>query len=129
MNLGRILVVEDELIVAQHLRRRLQGLGYDVPAVAAAGEEALELIGGVRPDLVLMDILLGGAMDGITTAGHIRRRYGTPVIYLTASLDPVTLQRARLTEPAGYIFKPFDVHELQLAIAMALRKHVMGDDS
>ncbi|HMK47389.1 MAG TPA: PAS domain S-box protein [Methanocella sp.] len=122
---ARLLVVEDESIVAKDIQHRLRSLGYDVPIVVAYGEKAIEKAGELQPDLVLMDIFLKGEMDGIMAAEEIHRLYDIPVIFLTAFADPNTLQRAKVTEPFGYILKPFEERELLTAIEMALYKHKM----
>ncbi len=122
---ARILVVEDESIVARDIQNRLRNLGYDVPAVVAYGDRAVEMADELRPDLVLMDIFLKGDMDGIKAAELIRARHDIPVIFLTAFADPGTLQRAKITEPFGYMLKPFEERELLTAIEMALYKHGM----
>jgi diguanylate cyclase (GGDEF)-like protein/PAS domain S-box-containing protein len=119
----RILVVEDERIVALDLQSRLQILGYDVITTVATGAEAIETAEQSRPDLVLMDIMLKGEMDGITAAEQVRGRLAIPVIYLTACADEPTLQRAKITEPFGYILKPYDDRELHGHIEIALYKH------
>ena len=119
----KILVVEDEHIVAMDLMGRLRNLGYEVPDSASSGEEAIEKAGRWRPDLVLMDIFLNGVMDGIQAAGQIRARYNIPIIYLTAYADSSTLQRAKVTEPFGYVLKPFEERELLTTIEMALYKY------
>jgi two-component system, cell cycle sensor histidine kinase and response regulator CckA len=119
----RILVVEDETIVALDLKCRLTEMGYEVVGMAERGEEALELADRVHPDLVLMDICLKGEMDGISAAETIRQRWLLPVIYLTAFSEGHTLQRAKLTEPFGYVIKPFEDREIQSAIEMGLYKH------
>ncbi|HEX4148188.1 MAG TPA: ATP-binding protein, partial [Pirellulales bacterium] len=121
----KILVVEDENIVAKDIRRTLLNLGYDVPEPVASGEAALEQVEQLRPAAVLMDIVLRGAMDGVEAAEIIRRRWSTPVIYLTAHADPATLQRAKITEPFGYVLKPFEERDLHTTIEMALYKHDM----
>jgi len=123
MNIANILVVEDEAIVAANIEMRLQSLGYSVPAIVDSGADALTVIDTVHPDLVLMDIRIAGPIDGVVTAEIIRARYAIPVIYLTAYTDAETLQRARRTEPYGYIHKPFEVGELRTAIELALYKH------
>ncbi|HEV8482530.1 MAG TPA: EAL domain-containing protein [Blastocatellia bacterium] len=123
MTRGRILVVEDESIVALDIQDRLESLGYEVPATVASGEMAVELAGVLRPDLVLMDIHLQGLMDGIEAADQIRQRFGVPIVYVTANADHPTVQRAKMTEPFGYIIKPFDERELHTTIEMALYKH------
>jgi len=120
----KILVVEDERVVARDIEKRLRKLGYVVPASVALGEEAIEKVAELRPDLVLMDIRLKGAMDGIEAAEQIRADFDTPVVYLTAYADESTLQRAKVTEPFGYIVKPFDERDLQVAIEIALRRRL-----
>ncbi len=121
----RILIVEDEGIVAEEIRIRLKNQGYAVPGIASSGREAIKAVTEMRPDLVLMDIKLKGDMDGIDTTTEIRASFDIPVIYLTAYADENTLQRAKITEPFGYILKPFEERELHTAIEMALYKHKM----
>ncbi len=123
MKSPRILVVEDESIVAMDVQDRLGELGYAVIGVADRGEEALALVATEHPDLVLMDIRLKGELDGIAAADEIRERWRIPVIFLTAFSEDSTLQRAKITEPFGYIIKPFEDREIQAAIEMALHKH------
>src|SRR5262245_61689168 len=125
MKLPRILVVEDEQIVAASLSKRLAKLGYEVVGSAAAGEEAVGLAERLRPDLVLMDVRLEGQMDGVEAAGHIRFRHGIPVVYLTAYSTKEILERAKVTEPYGYILKPYHDRELHVVIDMALYRHRM----
>jgi len=125
MTKAKILVVEDENIVAKHIQNRLQSLGYAVVSVASSGEEAIEKAEAARPDLVLMDIMLRGEIDGVKAAEQIRDRLNIPVVYLTSFADDGTLQRAKVTEPFGYILKPFEVRELHSTIEMALYKHKM----
>src|SRR5512140_293969 len=120
-----ILVVEDENIVAKDIMTRLKNLGYGVVGSAASGEDALRLALDTRPDLVLMDIMLKGDMDGIEAAHHILDRLDIPVVYLTAYADEKTLQRAKVTEAFGYLLKPFEERELRITIEMALFKHQM----
>jgi len=120
-----ILIVEDEAIVSGDIKDTLIGLGYTVAGIARSGEAALENVGETRPDLVLMDIHLSGAMDGIDAAGQIHGHYGIPVIFLTAYADAALLERAKVTEPYGYILKPYDDRELFSAIEMALYKSRM----
>ena len=122
MSSARILVVEDEWLVSQGIKETLQDLGYEVAGPVASGEEALELAQTERPDLVLMDILLKGGMDGIEAAECLRRRFDLPVIFLTAYADSQTLGRAKVTEPFGYLLKPFENRELHSAIEIALYK-------
>jgi len=121
----KVLVVEDENIVAMEIRDRLQDMGYTVTAVVSAGEDSLKKIAETRPDLVLMDIMLKGKLDGVQAAEKIRIQYDIPVIYLSAFADNATLQRAKITEPYGYIMKPFVEKELHTTIEMALYKHKM----
>jgi len=121
----RLLVVEDESIVAMDIKHRAEGLGYDVLGIAASGEEAIEKTEENQPDLVLMDIVLKGKMDGIQAAQEIRERFDIPVVYLTAYSDEKTLSRAKLTGPFGYIIKPFEDRELHSAVEVALYKHKM----
>lgn len=120
---ARVLVVEDEQIVALELKDRLSRAGHEVPACAASAEEAIEAAERFRPDLLLMDIKLQGDMDGIAAAEAIRKRFDVPVIYLTAFADSRTVERAQGTEPFGYILKPFDERELQIAVEIALCRH------
>jgi hypothetical protein len=116
-------VVEDERIVAGDIESRLNFLGYRVPGIAPSGEAAIQAVETLRPDLVLMDIHLEGDMDGTQAANVIRERFGVPVVYLTAHADSSTLQRAKTTDPFGYLLKPFNDHELRTAIELALYKH------
>ncbi len=121
----RILVVEDELIIAKGLEKRLKALGYEVIGTVLSGEEAVSKALEILPDLVLMDINLHGGMDGVTAAGQIRSRVDIPVIYLTAYADADTLARAKISEPFGYIIKPFQDITLSSTIEMGLYKHRM----
>ena len=121
----RILVVEDETIVALDLQNSLKFLGYDVVGLAASGSEAITKAGKTQPDLVVMDIMLRGDMDGVQAAETIHKLLGVPVIFLTACADESTLQRAKVTEPFGYMIKPFDERELHSHIEIALYKHRM----
>ncbi len=125
MHKVRILVVENERIVSIDIQSRLKSLGYEVVGAAVSGEEAIEKAALHRPDLVLMDIMLDGKLDGIAAAETIRRRLNIAVIFLTAHADANTLQRAKVTEPFGYILKPFEERELHGHIEIALYKHRM----
>jgi CheY-like chemotaxis protein len=118
-----IFIVEDEAIVANDISETLKALGYTVAGIAKSGELAVERVTEIRPDLVLMDIHLAGEMDGITAAGKIKTLSDIPVIYLTAYADKDLLNRAKITEPYGYILKPYDERELHSVIEMALYKH------
>ncbi len=120
---ANILIVEDERIVAKDIEERLKDLGYRVSASVSTGKKALEEAEALQPDLILMDIRLKGNMDGIETADTIKRRFDIPVIYITAYADDVTLERAKVTEPFGYILKPFNERDLHSTIEMALYKH------
>jgi len=120
---AQILVVEDDVILVMELQDRLQSFGYSVAAAVSSGEEAIKKAGETRPDLILMDIRLKGDMDGIEAALEIRACFGTPVVYLTALADENTLQRAKVTEPYGYIVKPFGEKTLHSTIEIALHKH------
>jgi two-component system cell cycle sensor histidine kinase/response regulator CckA len=119
----RILIVEDEAILALDLEQRLTGMGFVVVDTASTGADAIEMAGRHRPDLVLMDIRLRGEMDGTEAAREIRSRFGLPVIFVTAFSDAVTVGRAKLAEPFGYVLKPFENREISLAIELALYKH------
>jgi PAS domain S-box-containing protein len=118
-----ILIVEDERIVARDIQNQLARLGYAVVGSTRFGEEAVQLARELRPDVVLMDIRLAGPMDGVTAAQEIRDRLQMPVVYLTAYADDETLRRACVTEPFGYILKPFEERELSVVIETALCKH------
>ena len=122
---AKILVVEDEYIVAKDIQNTLKKLGYSVPALVSSGEDAIKKTEEIRPDLVLMDIVLKGILDGVETADQIRSQFNIPVVYLTAYADEDTLQRAKVTEPYGYLIKPFQERELHSTIEMALYKQNM----
>jgi len=119
---SRILVVEDEKIVAIDIKNMLKSLGYNVPAIVSSGSEAMKKIEETKPDLVLMDIKLNEDMDGVEAADKIRSRFQIPVVYLTAYADEDTIQRAKTTSPYGYILKPFEEKELSTIIEIALHK-------
>ncbi len=121
----KILIVEDQGIEALDIQHRLSNLGYRTPEIAFSGEEAVKKAQETCPDLVLMDIMLGGEMDGVMAARQIQACCGIPVIYLTANANEDTIQRAKMTHPYGYIVKPFKERELYIAIDMALYKHRM----
>ncbi len=121
----RILVVEDESIVALDLKTRLEGLGYVVAGVVPAGAAALAQAQDCKPDMILMDIMLEGELDGIQTAVIIRQQLQIPVIYLTAYADQKTIERAKLAEPLGFIRKPLELRELHSVLEMALYKSRM----
>ena len=108
----RLLIVEDERLVAEELRERLQRLGFTIVAVDSTAEKAITHAENFRPSLVLMDIRLQGSQDGIAAADVIRQRFDIPVVYLTAYSDPVTVERAKVTAPYGYLLKPFHEREI-----------------
>jgi PAS domain S-box-containing protein len=114
--------VEDETIVARDIQQSLTRLGYDVPTTATSGEEAIRKTKEIDPDLILMDIVLKGQMDGVETVRQIHRQFDVPVIYLTAYADNTTLERAKSTSPAGYMLKPFHPNELRPTIEVALNR-------
>ncbi len=120
----RIMIVEDEVVIAMELQRNLNNLGYAVTGIVSSGEQAVESAGTARPDLVLMDIKLAGEMDGIEAAKRIHDRYNIPIVYLTAHTDEKTLQRAKLAQPFGYLVKPFSEVELRTTIEVSLYKHL-----
>jgi PAS domain S-box-containing protein len=123
---ARILIVEDEGIIAQDIRASLQELGYEVCATVATGEDAVRKAETERPDLALVDVVLQGGMDGIEAAHFIHSRFRVPIVYLTAYADDKMLERAKMTEPFGYLIKPFRDRELHSTIEMALFRHEMG---
>lgn len=119
----RILVVEDEAIVARDLEQRLQELGYVVTGTATSGAEALALAESTRPTLVFMDITIQGPIDGVETAKRMSRRMDVPVVFLTAHMDTGTMVRAKGARPYGYLIKPLEDRELLATIEMALSRH------
>ena len=123
MNSEKIMVVEDEWVVADQLCRDLKDLGYTVCQTASTGDEAIRKVEADRPDLILMDIVLKGKMDGIEAAARITSQFDIPVIYLTAYTNQEYIERAKHTKPFGYLVKPFTAEELHTNIEMALHKH------
>ncbi len=122
---GRVLIVEDERIVAMGIKQMLISLGYTVAGIASSGEDAIRKTELTFPDLVLMDIMLKGDVDGIEAAKEIKSRFDIPVVYLTACSENKIVERAWKTNPSGYIVKPFDERDLQKSIDVALRRHRM----
>ena len=121
---AQVLIVEDDRITAEDIRLSLGDLEYSVLGIASSGEEAIKKAEELRPDLVLMDIVLRGNMDGIEAAEQIRAALNIPVVYLAAAyMRGKTLERARITKPFGYISKPFEENQLGSALEMALHKH------
>ncbi len=128
MSKANILIVEDDGITAKDMEKWLTGLGYNVSAVVSSGIDAIKKAKEIQPDLVLMDIKLSGDMDGIEAADIIRISCDIPIIFLTAFLDEALLRRAKITEPYGYVLKPFDVRELHVTIETALCKHKVAEE-
>lgn len=120
---ARILIVEDQAIIASNLQRQLLSMGYHVPDIAASGSEALALTTQMHPDLILMDLHIEGFMDGTEVAARIHETCPVPVIYLTAYSGDSLLEGARQTHPYGYLIKPFSERELHATIQMALERH------
>ncbi|MCK9195849.1 MAG: response regulator [Syntrophales bacterium] len=123
MSSEKIMVVEDEWIVADQLCMSLKELGYTVCSTASTGYEAIMKVESDRPDLILMDIVLKGRMDGIEAAGRINSQFNIPVLYLTAHTNQKYIERAKQTNPFGYLVKPYNQKELYATIEMALHKH------
>lgn len=119
---GKILIVEDEASIALIIKSQLLSLGHEVCGIAASGEKALAQAEAMKPDLVLMDIRLAGCLDGIQVAALLRQRLGIPVIYLTAHADEATLERAKQTDPYGFLLKPFHKNDLRIGLDMALHR-------
>jgi signal transduction histidine kinase len=129
MNKTCILIVEDEGIIAKDIENILQELGYSVPAIASSGEEAISFFEKFKPDLILMDIVLQGKVDGIEAAQIISKCSKVPIIFLTAYSDQDTFDRAKSSAPYGYIRKPFETRDLQMTIELALFKNKMQIES
>lgn len=123
MSKGNILIVEDSYIVAYHLQATLEGDGYTVLNKCDKGEDAIQFVQHTRPDIVLMDIMLRGEMDGVQAAAILKDKFNLPVIYITALTDKGTINKAKFTEPYGYLTKPFEDREIFTVIEMALYKH------
>jgi class 3 adenylate cyclase/AmiR/NasT family two-component response regulator len=118
----KVLIVEDEYIIAMDIKRVLQKLGYEVTSFVGKGVDAIKKTEIEKPDIVLMDIMLNDGLSGIETAKLIKGNYDVPIVYLTALTDEETLQKAKLTEPGGYLLKPFDERTLHSALEIALYK-------
>ena len=123
MNKTRILIVEDELVVARDIALQLASLDYETVGTTARGDEAVQQAGQQHPDLVLMDIQLAGPMDGIDAARAIRDAFSIPIVFLTAFNSDAVVERAKCAGPFGYVVKPFDSRELRMVIEMALYRH------
>lgn len=118
----KILIVEDEAVIAMELEDRLDQMGYSVIGMASNGEVAIRKIASKKPDLILMDINLRGPLDGIEVTREVNARFDVPVIYVTAYSDDATLRKARETAPSGFLFKPFRDNELRAALEVALNR-------
>lgn len=116
----RLLLVEDESIICEDIKKSIDHIGLDLAGSVRSGEEALVIIERERPDLVLMDIVLAGRLNGIETAKLVRQRFRTPVVFLTSYSDKITMQRANEAQPYGYIVKPFYDEELKQVIFKAI---------
>lgn len=123
MSKTNVLVIEDESIVSKDIQYSLKKLGYNVVGAAATGEKAVILAGELRPDIILMDIMLKGDITGIEASAEIKEKFHIPIIFLTAYADENTLAKAKVTEPYAYIIKPFKEIDLHTSIEMALYKH------
>ena len=122
---SKILIVEDESTKTVNLEKSLKSLGYDVVGMASTGKDAVEIVDRLKPDLVLMDIVLKGEMDGIEAAYQIKEEYSTPVLHLTAHPEESAFSDAKLTTPYDYLIKPVNKLELKIAIELAICKHQM----
>jgi CheY-like chemotaxis protein len=123
MAVARILIVEDERLIAIDLQRRLTRLGHSVVGLAASGVEAIQKALALYPDVVLMDIRLQGAMDGVEAAQRIQASAPVPVVFMTAYVDEDTRQRVRATSPWGYLHKPFSAQQVQSTLERVLARH------
>jgi DNA-binding NarL/FixJ family response regulator len=119
---AKILLIEDEAVVALEVQTRLLQMGYDVAGICNTGEDAIARAVEIKPDILVTDIMLAGKINGIEAARQIRAKYGTAVIYITAYSDDATLRQAASTEPCGYIVKPYDPRTLRATIELAIRK-------
>ncbi|MBN1315969.1 MAG: PAS domain S-box protein [Anaerolineales bacterium] len=122
-NNARILVVEDQILIGKEIQNTLIDLGYSVPLIASSGIEAIEKTKSLKPDLVVMDIVLNGEMDGVSAAKVIQKEFNIPVVYLTGYTDDETLHQAQISEPFGYVVKPFNTQELHTNIQVAIYRH------
>lgn len=119
----RIFVVEDEAIVSKDIQVCLKKIGYDVIGAFSSGEKTIEALKELQPDIILMDIMLSGKMSGVDTSAYVKENYGIPVVFLTAYADEKTISKAKVTEPYGYVIKPFKEIDLRTSIEMALYKY------
>ncbi len=123
----RILIVEDDGLIASDLKKNLESFGYEICDTVSSGEAAIERVAAKKPDLALMDIMLSGALDGIRTAEIIKNRFTTPIIYLTACSEEKIFQEAKITEPYGYVLKSCNNRELHIAIEVSSCKKIRDD--
>ena len=123
----KILVVDDEAVIALRLQKRLAEMGYEVPEIAFSGEEAVEKAGRLKPDLILMDVMMPGKLDGIDAAKKIKAEFNIPVVFITAFSEDHIVEKAKLAEPFGYILKPFQDREIKAAIEVSLCKKEMEE--
>jgi len=121
----RALIVEDEALIAEELKGRLTRLGFRVIDMVDSADEGVAIATGELPDLVLMDIRLRGAKDGVQACEEIRRQVDVPIVYVTAHSDEQTVSRAKRTDHDGFVLKPFHRHELQSTIEVALQRHAI----
>lgn len=119
----KILIAEDDFVVAKNLSIILEDKGYEILGTCESGEELLQFLSRQLPDLVIMDINLAGLLDGVEATALVKNKTNIPVLYLTSDRDPATLERAKLTNPDGYLIKPFDDDELIFSIEIALHRH------
>ena len=126
MNGTGILIVEDEVLIAMGIQQKLENFGYQVVGIASSGEAALAQVIEHQPELILMDIVIDGSMDGIEAAQKIQEQFGIPVIFLTAYSDEKNLRRAKFTDPSAYLLKPYSERELEITIELALHRVQMG---
>ncbi len=124
----KILIVEDEFIIAADIEEKLRKAGFTVVGISYSGEDAIEKVKKKKPDLVLMDIQLSGDMDGIEAANEITHKYKIPVIYLTSHTDSLTFSKAMKAEPDNYLIKPFDENELKSAIEISLFQNNLKEE-
>ena len=126
MEKTKIMIVEDEALIADHMAMVLEEMGYEVAGVADDGLAALEMMQGEKPDLVLLDINLAGGLDGVDVAQEINRRFNIPFVFVTSNTSPRTLERVKITEPAGFVVKPYTPADLASNVGIALYKNRMA---
>jgi PAS domain S-box-containing protein len=124
-----VLIVDDDLIIANLIEMRLKKLGYNVVGITGSGKEAMALAASSRPEVIIMDINIKGEIDGIETANQIIREFDIPIVYLTGDQDPKTFERAKVTDDCEYIVKPFKDLDLSIGLELAIYKHALNMDS